>query len=56
MNREKMLQNPMPIDRVAARVVKKAKPEHLWRPMPKDKPDMAPATRATRPLTTGEPT
>ena len=35
MEREKLLQNPLPIDRVAARVVKKAKPEDQWRPMPK---------------------
>ncbi len=36
MDREKMQQNPLPIDRVAARVVRAARPEHLWRPMPKD--------------------
>jgi hypothetical protein len=36
MDREKLLQKPLPIDRVAARVVRAAKPEHLWRPMPKD--------------------
>lgn len=35
MNREKMLQNPLPIDRTARRVVRSAKPEDLWRPMPK---------------------
>jgi hypothetical protein len=40
MNREKLLQNPLPIDRVAARVVRAAKPERLWRPMPKHKPDV----------------
>jgi hypothetical protein len=33
--REKLLQNPLPIDRVAARVVKAARPENLWRPLPK---------------------
>lgn len=33
MDREKLLQNPLPIDRVAARVVRASKPEHLWRPM-----------------------
>lgn len=35
MDREKLLQNPLPIDRVAARVVRAARPENLWRPMPK---------------------
>lgn len=35
MDRVKLLQNPQPIDRVARRVVKAAKPEDLWRPMPK---------------------
>lgn len=35
MNREKLMQNPLPIDRMAARVTGAAKPENLWRPMPK---------------------
>ena len=35
MDRVKLLQKPLPVDRVAARVVRKAKPESLWRPMPK---------------------
>ncbi len=35
MNREKLLQNPLPIDRVAARVASAARPENLWRPTPK---------------------
>lgn len=40
MEREKLLQNPLPIDRVAARVTRAAKPEDLWRPMPKQAPEM----------------
>lgn len=35
MDREKLLQNPLPIDRVAARVVKPAKPEEVWMPKPR---------------------
>jgi hypothetical protein len=35
MERTKLLQNPLPIDRVAARVVRKAKTENIWRPVPK---------------------
>ena len=34
MDREKLLQNPLPIDRVAYRVTKRAKEEDQWRPMP----------------------
>jgi hypothetical protein len=34
MNREGLLQNPLPIDRVARRVTKAAAPENLWAPMP----------------------
>jgi hypothetical protein len=34
MNKEKMMQNPLPIDSAAARVIRPAKAEHLWRPMP----------------------
>lgn len=30
--RERLLTSPLPVDRVAARVVKKAKPESLWAP------------------------
>jgi hypothetical protein len=29
---EQLLETPMPIDRVARRVTKKAKPEHIWAP------------------------
>lgn len=29
---ERLLQNPLPVDRVAARVVRKAKPENVWMP------------------------
>lgn len=52
MDRVKMLQNPLPIDRVAARVVKKAKPEDLWRPMPKAADHLVPpgSVLATAPL------
>jgi len=35
MERVKLLQNHLPIDRVAARVIKKAKPENQWRPLPR---------------------
>jgi hypothetical protein len=51
VNREKLLQNPMPIDRVAYRVIRAAKPENLWRPMPKDSPGAPPvgAVLATAP-------
>jgi hypothetical protein len=38
MNREKLQQNPRPIDRVAYRVTQTASPEELWRPMPKSLP------------------
>lgn len=31
---ERLLLTPTPVDRVAARVVKKAAPENLWRPLP----------------------
>ena len=41
MDREKLLQNPLPIDRVAARVTKAAKAEDLWAPQPKPKTDFA---------------
>ena len=34
MNRAKLMQNPLPIDRLARRVVAKAKPEDLWSPKP----------------------
>ena len=52
MNREKLLQNPLPIDRAAARVTRAAKPEHLWRPMPKEAPHLTPvgAVLATAPI------
>ena len=52
MNRERLLQNPLPIDRVAARVVRPAKPENLWRPMPKEVPHITPvgAVLATAPI------
>lgn len=40
--REKLLQNPLPIDRVASRVVRAAKPEELWRPLPKEVPHATP--------------
>ena len=42
MNREKLLQNPLPIDRVAARVSRAARPEDIWRPMPKEMPNLTP--------------
>lgn len=32
MSRDKLLQNPIPINRVAARVIKRAKPEDVWLP------------------------
>lgn len=48
MERVKLLQNPLPIDRVAARVVKKAKPENLWRPMPRVWDDNAFSTEVIR--------
>lgn len=35
MNRTKLLQNPLPINRDAYRVVKKAEPEDSWQPIPK---------------------
>ena len=35
MNRQKLLQNPLPINRVAARVVKPAESEDVWLPKPK---------------------
>lgn len=52
MNREKLMQNPLPIDRVAVRVVRAAKPEDVWRPMPKQAPHSTPlgAVLATAPL------
>jgi len=52
MDREKLLQNPLPIDRVAARVTKPAKPEDLWRPMPKAAAHLPPvgAVLATAPI------
>lgn len=52
MDRTKLLQNPLPIDRVAARVVKKAKPEDLWRPMPKPTQHIVPvgAVLAVQPI------
>jgi hypothetical protein len=39
MDRERLLQNPLPIDRVARRVTKKAKAEDVWMPQPKFCPD-----------------
>ncbi len=52
MNRSKLLQNPLPINRVAARVIKPAKAEELWRPMPKDANNYPPvgAVLATAPI------
>lgn len=35
MNREALLQSPLPVNKVAARVIKSAKPENLWNPKPK---------------------
>ena len=32
---DRLLQSSLPIDRVAARVTRPAKPEDIWRPMPK---------------------
>lgn len=32
---QQLLTTPLPIDRVARRVTNKAKPEHLWQPLPK---------------------
>lgn len=57
MDREKLLQNPLPIDRVAARVTRKAKAENLWRPLPKNMPHIpAPGSvLRTAPLPTGAP-
>jgi hypothetical protein len=57
MNREKLLQNPLPIDRVAARVTKAAKAEHLWAPQPKPKSDFAESGEVLRtaPLPLGAP-
>lgn len=34
-----LLDTPLPVDRVARRVTKKAKPEYLWQPQPKDAAD-----------------
>jgi len=34
MDRIKLLQNPLPINRLAARVIRKAKPEDVWDPIP----------------------
>lgn len=31
---EKLMTSPLPIDRVSQRVVKKAKPEEIWQPLP----------------------
>lgn len=39
MDRVKLLQNPLPIDRVAARVIRPAKPEQMWRPLLKPSPN-----------------
>jgi hypothetical protein len=52
MNEEKLLQNPLPIDRIAAQVVRAARPEDLWRPMPKQAPHSTPigAVLATAPI------
>lgn len=36
MNQEKLLQNPLPMDRVAARVTRPAKATDLWAPKPKN--------------------
>lgn len=52
MDKEKLLHNPLPIDRVAARVVRAAKPENMWRPMPKEAPHLTPVgvVLATAPI------
>jgi hypothetical protein len=53
MDREKLLQNPLPIDRVAARVTKAAKAENLWAPQPKPTTDFAVAGTSTDQASSG---
>ena len=57
MDREKLLQNPLPIDRVAARVTKAAKATDIWAPKPKPKADFAESAEVLRtaPLPKGAP-
>ena len=35
---QRLLNTPLPVDRVARRVTRKARPENLWQPMPKTGP------------------
>ena len=48
MDREKLLQNPIPIDRVAARVIRAAKAADLWAPQPKQKANFAESSEVLR--------